>query len=89
MLGEWKQFMDRFFSKVKNVSYKDLIHFLLFAAALIPAWILKHKRPHLWLVCEYGKEARDNGFWFYKYVCENHPEQDVVYAIEKSSEDAA
>ena len=89
MLGEWKQFMDRFFSKVKNVSYKDLIHFLLFAAALIPAWILKHKRPHLWLICEYGKEARDNGFWFYKYVCENHPEQDVVYAIEKSSEDAA
>lgn len=43
----------------------------------------------MWLVCEYGQEARDNGYWFYKYMREEHPEQDIVYAIDFRAEDYA
>ena len=38
-------------------------------------------------MCEDPKEARDNGYWFYKYIVKEHPEQDVVYAITKDSPD--
>lgn len=49
---------------------------------------MKKKHPHMWLLCEYGLEARDNAWWLYKYICENHPEQEVVYAIDPSSDDS-
>ena len=32
-------------------------------------------------------EARDNGYWFFKYLREKHPEQSCVYAIKKKSVD--
>ena len=41
----------------------------------------------MWLVCEEYNEARDNGYWLYKYIRKAHPEQDVVYAINKESVD--
>ena len=80
--------MKKFLHKLKNVSLLDFAHVFLFIVAIIPSKILKRRRPKMWLICEYGKEARENGYYFYKYVCENHPEQDVVYAIELDSEDA-
>lgn len=79
--------INRFFKKLKTVSLKDYGHIFLFIAALIPSLFLRLSQKHMWLVCEYGKEARDNGYWFYKYVRENHPERNVVYAIDKSSDD--
>lgn len=79
--------MNVFLKKLKMISLKDCFHILLFVMAIFPAHFLKKKRPKMWLVCEYGKEARDNGYWFYKYMCEKHPEQDVVYAIEKDCRD--
>ncbi len=32
-------------------------------------------------------EARDNGYWFFRYVRTQHPEQDCVYAIRRASPD--
>jgi CDP-glycerol glycerophosphotransferase (TagB/SpsB family) len=41
-----------------------------------------------WLICERGVEARDNGFVFFKYLRENHPEINAYYLIEsKNNED--
>lgn len=80
--------MKKFLHKLKSVSIWDYAHVVLFVLAIIPSRILKRRRPKMWLVCEYGKEARENGYYFYKYVRENHPEQDIVYAIELDSEDA-
>lgn len=81
--------MKRFLKKLKQVSLKDMAHIVLFLLALLPAWRMKKQRPGLWLVCEYGKEARDNGYWFFRYVRENYPEQDIVYAIMPGSLDEA
>lgn len=41
----------------------------------------------LWLVSERGDDARDNGYWFYKYLKEEHPEINSRYVITKTSVD--
>lgn len=45
-----------------------------------------NSRP-VWLVCERGNDARDNGYWMFKYLQENHPEIDSKYVITKDSAD--
>ncbi|MCL2864043.1 MAG: CDP-glycerol glycerophosphotransferase family protein [Lachnospiraceae bacterium] len=76
-----------FLEKLRETSWKDVIHIFLFVIALPFAFFLKRKRPDMWLICEYENEARDNGYWLYKYIRENHKNQDVTYAINKQSED--
>lgn len=41
----------------------------------------------VWLISERGIDARDNGYWFYKYMKANHPEISVKYVITKDSAD--
>ena len=79
--------MKRFLNKLKGVSAADLLHIFKFIFAIIPAFFLKRKRKDMWLLCEYGNEARDNAYWLYKYLREKQPNQDAVYAINKKSID--
>ena len=79
--------MKSFFAKFKFVKLRDIGHIFLFLAAFPIALIYKHKRKDLWLLCDNGKEASDNGFVLFKYLCENHPEQDAVFAVYEDSVD--
>lgn len=79
--------MQTFFGKFKYVKFRDILHVFLFLAALPVALIYKLRRKDLWLVCDNGNEAADNGFVFFKYVCEKEPQQDCVFAICKNSPD--
>ena len=79
--------MKKFLGKLKNVKPADFFHLLLFVFALLPAKILKKRRPAIWLFCEYGQEARDNAYWQFRYTVEEHPEVDAVYAIDPKSAD--
>lgn len=73
---------------------KRLIRILLFFAELFLAYIVslfikafnKNMR-NVWIIAERGDDARDNGYFFYKYIRENHPEQNIYYVIKKSSAD--
>lgn len=56
--------------------------FLLFPFARIILW---HKK--IWIVSEYGYEARDNGYSFFKYMRKNHQEINCYYAIDFKSTD--
>lgn len=40
-----------------------------------------------WVVSERGTDARDNGYWFYKYLRENHPEINSIFVINDDSPD--
>lgn len=42
---------------------------------------------NFWIVGEKETEARDNGFAFFRYICENHPEINICYCITKDSSD--
>lgn len=78
---------ESFWEKLKSVKGKDLLHIALFFLALLPAAIYRHKRKHLWLICEKGAEAKDNGYWFFRYLRREQPRVDAVYAIDPSAAD--
>ncbi len=50
--------------------------------ALFPAY------RGIWLVSERGNDARDNGYWFYRYLRTEHPEIHSFYVITPDSMDA-
>ncbi len=79
--------MRRFLEKLKGVKPRDIGHIFLFLLALPAALIYKRFRKNLWLICDNGKEAADNGYWLFKYIRENHPEQDCVFAVYNDSPD--
>jgi len=74
-------------SKLKFVKGKDVLSFFALMLVFIPAMIAKIFIRDFWLVCEDKNEARDNGYWLFKYIRENHPKQKVAYAINKKSVD--
>ncbi len=72
----------------KEIRYPYLLlwHLLLY----LPARILKKVHPHyreLWLVSERGHDARDNGYWMYRYLRVQHHEINACYVIERDCPD--
>lgn len=76
-----------FLQRLRTVNLKDILAVFLFLLALPIAMIYKRRRKHIWLLCEYGPEARDNAYYLFEYLCQEHPEIDAVYALEKDSVD--
>lgn len=79
--------MKRFLDKLRYVRAKDILSIFVLIAAIPYSQLIKKKRGHIWLICENGIEARDNGYWLYRYICDNHPETDAIYVISKDSPD--
>ena len=42
---------------------------------------------HLWLVAERGIDARDNGYWFFRYLRERQPQVNACFVIDRTSPD--
>ncbi len=63
--------------------------FLLAALWPVAAVLRKTSRSyrHLWLVMERGFDARDNAYWFFRYLREQHPGINACYVIDRSSPD--
>lgn len=40
------------------------------------------KYQHIWLISERGREARDNGYHFFKYLSQYHPEINAYYVAD-------
>lgn len=78
-----KEFTNRF----KFVKREDIAQVLPMIGGYIVALFKRIKHNNVWLVCERSTDARDNGYWFFRYLCENHPEVEAVYAIKKMSPD--
>ena len=56
--------------------------FLLFPIARLFLW---HRK--IWIVSEFGYEARDNGYSFFKYMRKEHPQISCYYTIDFDSAD--
>lgn len=74
-------------SAIKYVRFKDILGCFAFVFMLPIALIAKIFIRNFWLVGEDKQEAKDNGYWFFKYVRENHPEQKIAYVIDKKCAD--
>ena len=79
--------MKKILNQLKYVKINDILSIFIMLLAIPEAIFLKYKRKSLWLICERENEARDNGYWLFKYIRENHPQEDVVYAIKKDCVD--
>lgn len=67
--------------KIKNVAAAGR----LLGAALCAG---VRKGSDCWLISERPGQARDNGYIFFLYMKEHHPEQEVYYLIDKQAEDS-
>lgn len=76
---------------LKYIKLNDIITPFIFIFVLPCALVFKLynklKNRKLWLVCENGLTARDNGFYLYKYIRENHADKYCFYVIDKKSND--
>ncbi|MBR1497889.1 MAG: CDP-glycerol glycerophosphotransferase family protein [Oscillospiraceae bacterium] len=67
-----------------------LKYIALFVLLWFPARLLRRFHPDyrgLWLVSERGDDARDNGYWFFRYLREARPERNARYVISDESPD--
>ena len=72
---------------LKKISLKDILGIFIFAILVIPAFIRKHiLKKEIWLISEH-LTARDNGYFFFKYMRENHPEIGCYYAVDYNHND--
>ena len=82
--------MHKIIDSLKYIKLKDIFTPFIFLLAIIPAFIYKAylaiKKQPLWLICEDGNTARDNGYYFYKYMRDKHPEVNCRYVIRKTSD---
>ncbi len=75
------------FDLLKYVRLRELVQVWKLPVAALTAPFYRRSHPNLWIVSEDRFEARDNGYWFFKYVRQAHPEQECVYAIDFCSPD--
>ena len=72
---------------------KKLSLILQFVSAMTKRFLLlpfakaKFRNKHVWLVCERGNDARDNGYHMFRYLRKEHPEIEAWYLITKDSID--
>ncbi len=71
----------------KIVGFKDIRDIFYILTALPLGYALRFFKKDIWLVSEMEHTARDNGYWFFKYVRENYPNRNIYYAIQFSSSD--
>lgn len=81
--------LQYFLWKIKDVKLRDYLAVFPMTIGKITSIFYKEKYKDYWIVCEDPKEARDNGYWFFKYIREQHPNQKIVYLINKDSVDYA
>ena len=79
--------IKHFIYQLRRVKLREVLQIWRLPVAIICAIFYRIRHKNLWIVCEDANEARDNGYWFFKYVRTQHPEQECVYAIKSISPD--
>lgn len=99
--SKWRRVKSKNKSSLNDMNKKNILFLCLFRKKswviyfdylfkFLPMFLLsllmKHSKQ-LWLINERPDDARDNGYFFFKWLRENHPEVPVFYAIRKKSND--
>lgn len=71
-------------SRLKDISAAYCKLFLAYLYVQVHKELYKKK---IWLITEKRDEARDNGYWLFKYIKETHPEIQAYYVIRGTSSD--
>lgn len=73
---------------VGKLKLADVRAALAFVLLLPLGSLIRRRRPDIWLVSERPGEARDNAYWFFRYVHENSLHPATYYVIRKDVVDA-
>ena len=73
--------------KFSNINKKNIISSIKFCMVIPVALISRALNPNVWIITERSGQARDNGYCFFKYMQEQHPEKKVFYVIDKNAKD--
>lgn len=73
------------FKQQSILRIRELKVLLLLIAAYVVSFCRRDKQ--LWLIAERGTDARDNGFWLFRYIKEKQPGIRVKYVISRNSPD--
>ncbi len=81
--------MNYLVRQICRIRLEDIPSMIKLLFTFIPAKIYKRIYKDVWVITEYPENARDNGYWFFKYVRENHSEKKAFYPIKKNASDYA
>lgn len=73
--------------KFSSLDKKSLIASIKYVVTIPFALMIRKIKKNVWIISERPTQARDNGFCFFKYMCEEHPDSTVYYLIDKKSSD--
>lgn len=73
--------------RFRELKFEDYISVLKFPFMYIISLFFIKKNKDLILIIESGFEARDNGYWLFKYIKENDDKANVIYVIDFNSPD--
>lgn len=79
--------MKCFFDRLRKMKKNDWAALFMLAVSFVPGKLWKIFSKRIWVIAEYELLARDNGYWFYKYIREKHPEIKAYYPISCQSPD--
>jgi len=80
-------YLTKRIKKLKIIRWRDLGDFFKILGACPCGLVLRLFKRRLWLVSEMEHTARDNGYWFFKYMRETYPDRPVYYPIQFTSPD--
>ena len=73
--------------KLSSITPSRLFNAIRTILLIPPALIARRFQPTVWIITERPDQARDNGYCFFKYLKEYHPEQPTYYIIDRKSKD--
>lgn len=73
--------------KLSNINKKNIISSLKVCVVMPMALFARNWNSDVWIITERSEQARDNGYCFFKYLRENHPECNAYYIIDKKAKD--
>lgn len=82
-----KTYIKKVLKVLKLIRFKDICDAFKIIISCPLGLGLKLFKKHMWIVSEMEHTARDNGYWFFKYMRENYPERNIFYPIQFDSPD--
>ena len=82
-----KTYLKKIFKVLSLIKPRDIWDAVKIVVSCPMGLILRLFKKRLWIVSEMEHTARDNGYWFFKYMRENYPERNVFYPIRFDSPD--
>lgn len=79
--------MNFWLDKISRIRLEDIPAMVKLLFTFLPAKLYKYLYKDIWIVTEYPENARDNGYWLFKYVRENYPEKRIFYPIKETASD--